>query len=70
MENRHAINGISLYNYSNLLVDIPIDSMVIFHSYVDVYQRVCVTNGYRNRTNKWELTNGKMMKSMGNDTWG
>ena len=24
------------------MVDLPIDSMVIFHSYVDVYQRVYI----------------------------
>ena len=24
------------------MVDLPIDSMVIFHSYVNVYQRVCI----------------------------
>ena len=27
------------------IVDLPINSMVIFHSYVNVYQRVIVTNG-------------------------
>jgi hypothetical protein len=26
------------------IVDLPINSMVIFHSYVDVYQRVIVFN--------------------------
>ena len=28
------------------IVDLPIDSMVIFHSYVNVYQRVHIDQGF------------------------
>ena len=34
------LNGKINYKLTIEIVDLPIDSMVIFHSYVNVYQRV------------------------------
>ena len=33
-----------LLNMATEIVDLPVDSMVIFHSYVNVYQRVSLKN--------------------------